>query len=127
MIKQALCLIKPNQTTAGKLILDSYSSSLSLQMLTKLMGGRNPLLYSYQGSLPKLPVPTLDGTMQRYLRSVQPLMDEEKYKRMEKLVEQFRSGIGPKLQRYLNLKSWWATNYVSGRLPMFSYLKFSFM
>ena len=32
---------------------------------------------------------------------------------MEKLVEEFKNGIGPKLQRYLILKSWWATNYVS--------------
>ena len=49
----------------------------------------------------------------QYLRSVRPLMDDDKYKRMQKLVEEFRSSIGKKLQRYLVLKSWWATNYVS--------------
>ena len=49
----------------------------------------------------------------QYLVSVQPWMAEEKYKRMEKLVEEFQNGIGPRLQRYLILKSWWATNYVS--------------
>ena len=84
-----------------------------VQVVTKALGGRNPLLYSYQGSLPKLPVPDLEGTMKRYLKSVQPLMDEEKHKRMEKLVTEFSNGIGPKLQRYLTLKSWWASNYVS--------------
>ena len=36
-----------------------------LQGLTKVLGGRRPLLYSYQGSLPKLPVPGLRDTMQR--------------------------------------------------------------
>ena len=40
-------------------------------------------------------------------------MDDEKYKYMEKLVREFESGIGRKLQRYLFIKSWWATNYVS--------------
>lgn len=40
-------------------------------------------------------------------------MDDEKYERMERLVKEFETGIGPKLQRYLVLKSWWATNYVS--------------
>ena len=40
-------------------------------------------------------------------------MDDERYKNMEKLVGEFQSGIGKKLQRYLVLKSWWATNYVS--------------
>ena len=40
-------------------------------------------------------------------------MNDDKYKRMEGLVDEFLGGIGPKLQRYLVLKSWWATNYVS--------------
>ena len=51
--------------------------------------------------------------MLQYLRSVRPLLDDEKYARMEGLVAEFTKGIGPKLQRYLILKSWWATNYVS--------------
>ena len=48
-------------------------------------------------------------------------MDDEKYKRMQKLVEDFQNGIGPRLQRYLVAKSWWATNYVSG-IPAKYYL-----
>jgi len=36
--------------------------------LVKLLGSRQPLLYSYQASLPKLPVPDLDQTM----KSVSP-------------------------------------------------------
>ena len=39
--------------------------SLFLQGLTKVLGGRRPLLYSYQSSLPKLPVPALRDTMKR--------------------------------------------------------------
>lgn len=49
----------------------------------------------------------------QYLKSVRPLLDDEKYARMEKLSEEFRNGLGKKFQRYLQLKSWWATNYVS--------------
>ena len=52
-------------------------------------------------------------------------MDDEKYKRMEKLVEDFQSGIGPRLQRYLIAKSWWATNYVSAILVSYAILKYS--
>ncbi len=40
-------------------------------------------------------------------------MDDDKFKRMEKLVEDFQNGMGSRLQRYLVAKSWWATNYVS--------------
>ena len=49
----------------------------------------------------------------QYLKSVRPLMDAEKYERMERLVKEFEMGVGPRLQKYLVLKSWWATNYVS--------------
>ncbi|CAG2207308.1 CPT1A [Mytilus edulis] len=46
-----------------------------------------------------------------YLRSVKPLMEDEKYQRMEKLSKEFQEGAGKKFNRYLVLKSWWATNY----------------
>ncbi|GFQ92989.1 carnitine O-palmitoyltransferase 1, liver isoform [Trichonephila clavata] len=81
---------------------------------------RKPQLYSFQGSLPNLPVPDLDKTMDRYLQSVKPLLDEEKHKRMQILAKEFSSGIGKKLQRYLILKSWWTTNYVSINLMFVS-------
>jgi hypothetical protein len=32
---------------------------------------------------------------------------------MEKLAREFQSGTGTKFNRYLILKSWWSTNYVS--------------
>ncbi|XP_042907721.2 carnitine O-palmitoyltransferase 1, liver isoform isoform X1 [Parasteatoda tepidariorum] len=84
---------------------------------------RKPQLFSFQGSLPNLPVPQLEKTMDRYLLSVKPLVDEEKYKKMEALAEDFQNGIGKKLQRYLILKSWWATNYVSDWWEEFIYLR----
>lgn len=88
-----------------------------------LSGGSKPLLYSYQGSLPRLPLPSLKETMSRYLRSVRPLLDDKDYSRMEKLAEEFQNGIGVKLQRYLLLKSWWATNYVSDWWEEYVYLR----
>jgi carnitine O-palmitoyltransferase 1, liver isoform len=75
----------------------------------------NPGLYSFQSSLPRLPLPSVHDTMTRYLRSVRPLLDDEAYERVKRESEDFEKGIGKKLQRYLILKSWWSTNYVSGR------------
>lgn len=63
-----------------------------------------------------------DLTSFQYLTSVQPLLDEEKYSRMEKLAREFEDGIGKKLQRYLVLKSYWATNYVSDWWEDYVYL-----
>lgn len=49
----------------------------------------------------------------QYLESVHPLMDDEQYERMEGLAKDFEKNLGPRLQWYLKLKSWWASNYVS--------------
>lgn len=40
-------------------------------------------------------------------------MKEGDFQRMTVLAEDFAVNLGPKLQWYLKLKSWWATNYVS--------------
>ncbi|XP_075064553.1 carnitine O-palmitoyltransferase 1, muscle isoform [Mixophyes fleayi] len=89
----------------------------------KVMASRQPMLYSFQMSLPKLPVPRLEDTIERYLQSVQPLLDEEKYSRMKCLAEEFQKDLGRKLQKYLHLKSWWATNYVSDWWEEYIYLR----
>lgn len=40
-------------------------------------------------------------------------MKEADFQRMTALAEDFAGSLGPRLQWYLKLKSWWATNYVS--------------
>lgn len=82
-----------------------------------------PGLYSFQGSLPRLPLPSVKDTMTRYLRSVRPLLDDDNYTRMERLASEFQKGISTKLQRYLTLKSWWSTNYVSDWWEEYVYLR----
>ncbi|CAF0997974.1 unnamed protein product [Rotaria sordida] len=92
-------------------------------VLVKLCVGRNPSLFSCQNFLPSLPLPSLDETLRRYLRSVRPLYDDNEYQRMEKLAEEFKQTIGRKLQRYLWLKWIISTNYVSDWWEKFIYLR----
>ncbi|XP_065148305.1 carnitine O-palmitoyltransferase 1, liver isoform isoform X1 [Paramisgurnus dabryanus] len=92
-------------------------------VLVKLFSGRRPMLYSFQSSLPRLPVPPVKDTVKRYLESARPLMDDEQYKRMESLAKDFEKNLGPKLQWYLKLKSWWASNYVSDWWEEYIYLR----
>lgn len=54
---------------------------------------------------------------------MRPLLDDENYKRMEKLAKEFENGIGVKLQRYLILKSWFSSNYVSDWWEEYVYLR----
>ncbi|XP_074950491.1 carnitine O-palmitoyltransferase 1, liver isoform isoform X2 [Phalacrocorax aristotelis] len=91
--------------------------------LVKLFSGRKPMLYSFQTSLPRLPVPAVKDTINRYLESVRPLMDDEEFRRMEGLAKDFAFNLGPRLQWYLKLKSWWATNYVSDWWEEYIYLR----
>ncbi|XP_029014143.1 carnitine O-palmitoyltransferase 1, liver isoform isoform X2 [Betta splendens] len=91
--------------------------------LVRLLSSRKPLLYSYQTSLPHLPVPAIKDTLRRYLESVRPLLTDEDFKRMTELAEKFESNLGNRLQRYLKLKALWATNYVSDWWEEYIYLR----
>lgn len=100
----------------------SRSTKIWMAMV-KVFSGRKPMLYSFQTSLPRLPVPAVKDTVSRYLESVRPLMKEEDFQRMTALAQDFAVNLGPKLQWYLKLKSWWATNYVSDWWEEYIYLR----
>uniref|UniRef100_A0A8C3FP60 carnitine O-palmitoyltransferase n=1 Tax=Chrysemys picta bellii TaxID=8478 RepID=A0A8C3FP60_CHRPI len=91
--------------------------------LVKIFAGRRPMLYSYQASLPRLPVPPIRDTVQRYLESVRPLLSDSHFQRAAALARDFERSLGPRLQWYLTLKSWWATNYVSDWWEEYVYLR----
>ncbi|KAM9783830.1 carnitine O-palmitoyltransferase 1, liver isoform isoform X1 [Syngnathus typhle] len=91
--------------------------------LLRLLSSRKPLLYSYQTSLPHLPVPAIKDTLSRYLESTRPLLSEPEFKRMKTLAADFECNLGNRLQRYLKLKALWATNYVSDWWEEYIYLR----
>ncbi|XP_028929802.1 carnitine O-palmitoyltransferase 1, brain isoform [Ornithorhynchus anatinus] len=91
--------------------------------LVKIFSGRKPMLYSFQGSLPRLPVPAVQDTVQKYLESVRPLQTDEDFERTMALAQAFQRKEAPRLQWYLRLKSWWAANYVSDWWEEFVYLR----
>lgn len=57
----------------------------------------------FEDSLPRLPVPTLEETAKRYLRSVHPLLNESEYQHTKNAVADFikPSGQGETLQKRL--------------------------
>ncbi|XP_050294303.1 choline O-acetyltransferase, partial [Anthonomus grandis grandis] len=54
-------------------------------------------------SLPKVPVPLLEDTIRKYLKTLRPLLSEEEHADITKIAENFASegGLGRKLQLYL--------------------------
>uniref|UniRef100_A0A673JEF2 carnitine O-palmitoyltransferase n=1 Tax=Sinocyclocheilus rhinocerous TaxID=307959 RepID=A0A673JEF2_9TELE len=101
----------------------TWQIRLWLILVNIFSGMQTPMLYSFQNSLPHLPVPSVKDTMRRYLESVQPLLSDEEHRRMQSLALDFEKNLGPKLQWYLKLKSWWATNYVSDWWEEYIYLR----
>ena len=92
----------------------------------------------FEDSLPRLPVPTLEETAQRYLKSVHPLLSKSEYEKTQKAVEAFIApgSIGHTLQKRLNerrddpkmknwLSDWWNNAaYLEYRDPIVPYVSY---
>ncbi|XP_063860415.1 carnitine O-palmitoyltransferase 2, mitochondrial-like isoform X5 [Scylla paramamosain] len=83
----------------------------------------------FQKSLLRLPIPALDKTCERYLRSQKVILSSEEYQRTEKFVTQFKEGIGATLQFQLKdidkankhtsyICGPWFDMYLSDRVPV---------
>ncbi|KNC52757.1 carnitine O-acyltransferase [Thecamonas trahens ATCC 50062] len=95
--------------------------SMAVKALT--VSAKQALTFSLQGSLPRLPVPSLEATTRKYLESIEPLRDEGEMAEERERVEAFLANEGPTLQRYLWLKSLWAPNYVTDWWEKYVYLR----
>ncbi|XP_074871941.1 carnitine O-acetyltransferase isoform X2 [Carettochelys insculpta] len=85
---------------------------------------------AHQEGLPRLPVPPLQQTLDRYLLALQPIISEDEWNHTKGLVDEFRKpgGVGERLQKGLErrarkmenwLSDWWLkTAYLDYRLPV---------
>lgn len=92
----------------------------------------------FQESLPKLPIPALEETAARYIKSVHPLLTSSEFESTKKAVEEFiqPGGIGQKLQEKLIARredpqhknwiyEWWNdAAYLSYRDPVVPYVSY---
>lgn len=92
----------------------------------------------FEDSLPKLPVPTLEETAARYLKSVHPLLNESEFKTTTEAVKEFikPGGAGSKLQERLIARredpkhknwiyEWWNdAAYLTYRDPVVPYVSY---
>ncbi|KAG9257555.1 acyltransferase ChoActase/COT/CPT [Emericellopsis atlantica] len=98
---------------------------------------KGPML-RYQESLPKLPVPTLEETAKRYLKTLHPLLSQSEFEKSQKAVQEFvkPGGVGQTLQEKLvakredpNTKNWiyeWWNDaaYLAYRDPVVPYVSY---
>ncbi|XP_050529275.1 carnitine O-palmitoyltransferase 2, mitochondrial isoform X2 [Daktulosphaira vitifoliae] len=83
----------------------------------------------FQRSLPRLPIPELNLTCQRYLRAQKPLLSVNDYSKTKAIVDDFEKNEGQKLQSMLKEKNNlnkntsyitadWSNMYLSDRTPL---------
>jgi len=92
----------------------------------------------FEDSLPKLPVPTLEETAKRYVKSLHPLLSDSEFEASKKAVADFikPGGVGEELQKRLiarredpNVKNWiydwWnSAAYLAYRDPVVPYVSY---
>ncbi|XP_032905233.1 carnitine O-acetyltransferase isoform X2 [Amblyraja radiata] len=86
--------------------------------------------FAHQKSLPRLPVPPLLQTLDRYLLMLEPVVSQEELEHTSQIVKEFAQtgGVGARLQASLErragktenwLSEWWLrTAYLENRLPV---------
>ena len=113
------------------------ASSLLVRNLTNAPLSEEKRLFKYQEGLPRLPVPTLEETLPRFLESCKPLLTKEEYAHTEKLAREFPEKGGKKLQELLVqraqtakghwLEYWWDNlAYLEYRDPICIWVNYGF-
>jgi hypothetical protein len=77
------------------------NKSLSFQSLQSSGSSVGSITYGSQGMLPRLPVPSLQATLEKFPKVLEALQDEQEREETKRVVEEFLAGPGPVLQQAL--------------------------
>ncbi|GFQ96704.1 carnitine O-acetyltransferase [Trichonephila clavata] len=125
VLRLSKTLFKQAEVFANKYWLSTTSCAASSVKMNEYL--------AHQNSLPRLPVPPLHPSLEKYLLSVRPLLSEEEYHNTVKIVKDFGApgGLGVKLHTMLKerakvtenwLEEWWLNSaYLEFRMPLVSY------
>ena len=118
--------LSPNHPLMSPTLSHVPANAMSLPFLSH-RGASTDALFTASG-IPRLPVPPLDQTLDKYLQILRPLISADDYERTERVVEVFRRREGPVLQTALQerartrdswLQQWWLEcAYLGFRLPV---------
>ncbi|XP_032868754.1 peroxisomal carnitine O-octanoyltransferase isoform X1 [Amblyraja radiata] len=97
------------------------------KMENQIFVSKKERTFQHQDSLPPLPVPLLEESLEKYLDAVKPFLNEEELQRSTEIVKRFEKGIGKQLHQKLLerakvrrnwLEEWWLiSGYLEVRMP----------
>ena len=76
------------------------------------MNGNHGVTFSHQDELPKLPIPELNDTTERYITALKPLQSRQEQHDTEVAVKDFLEADGPRLQSRLKKYATGKTSYI---------------
>ncbi|XP_055699735.1 peroxisomal carnitine O-octanoyltransferase [Phlebotomus papatasi] len=82
----------------------------------------DPSTFEQDDLAPALPLPSLVDTMERYYDSLKPFGTEQELRQSREIIEDFKSGIGMKLQDILQKKAQTEKNWVAKFWDDYAYL-----
>lgn len=94
------CILRFRGQTAKRGLLKYSTISFENDDYQHFPKSKIPMMH-FQPSLPRLPIPELEKTCERYLSAVKPISNEHEYDCTVNLVNEFKSGIGMQLQDQL--------------------------
>lgn len=69
--------------------------------------------FELDGIVPALPLPRLEDTLDRYFESLRPFGNEEQLRESRRIIDEFKNGVGRKLQEILEERARTHKNWVS--------------
>jgi carnitine O-acetyltransferase len=73
---------------------------------------QNGITFAAQDKLPKLPIPDLEGSCQKYLAALKPLQTPREHAETQQAVEEFLKSEGPELNERLKKYATGKTSYI---------------
>ncbi|KAK6346828.1 Carnitine O-acetyltransferase mitochondrial [Orbilia brochopaga] len=141
LARRVTALASVSQPTHSPILLASKMAAASRKM-SSILGYKEDhskgAMLRFEDSLPRLPVPTLEETAAKYLKSVHPLVSEQEYQKTSQAVKEFIApgGKGAALQQKLIAKAsdpsvknwmldWWNFSaYLAYRDPVVPYVSY---
>ena len=90
----------------------STSMASTPQSEPEQKSGKGGVTYAYQDKLPKLPIPDLEQTCQRYLAALKPLQSPREHADTKRAVQEFLRNEGPELNERLKKYAEGKTSYI---------------
>ncbi|KAK3315053.1 Choline/Carnitine o-acyltransferase-domain-containing protein [Apodospora peruviana] len=95
----------------------TISPSLKARQYTIAMSAgddkpKGGVTFAHQDKLPKLPIPELEGTCQKYLEALKPLQSAREHRETKQAVQEFLNGDGPELNEKLKKYAEGQTSYI---------------